>query len=187
MIDAFEKKAAAFAPDLVLMVAHTTDYKWLDRDLSNAVRKRLTITEPFLLDIIARARITPRTHPAIATDRLRPHRVALVEWAYARLAASIKDTGATAAAAMVPLPTELPINADTVANQTAAMRKAGFLTWDLSHIYDGVAPSSLMLTEPWQHSNAAAHARIAAAVFDRLVSDPDLHLSVPGARTRAAD
>ena len=174
---ALEQQAAAFKPDIVLLVTHTVDGEWSARDLARGIRERLPITDPTLTAIAREARLGRTTPPILAKRRLRPFEPALLDWAYRAFAREARLIGATPVIVFLPIPDDLPIDPAVAAGQTAIIARSGAALVDFTHLYDHERPADLMVKETFDHSNAHAHALIAAGLYDALASDPAIGLN----------
>lgn len=181
-ISMLQQRVGAFKPDIVLLVTHPIDYKWLNRDLSRSLREHVPIPYDFLNDILRDARITARTHEVLASRRLEVYEPALLAWSYERVAEEIRKMGALPVAMFVPTPIDLPIKTSKAGGgQTALVTKAGFVLLDFTDVFHGQRIGDLTVQDG--HSNARAHALIADALQARLLTDPTIDLAN---RTRLA-
>jgi hypothetical protein len=181
-VSALEQRIVAFRPDLVLLVTHPIDYDWVGRDLPRSLRQRVPIGSAFLESVLREARVTARTHEAIASRRLHSFEPALLEWSYRAIAERIRGLGAVGVGAFVPLPGDLPLDADATARQMSLIAGSGLIPVDLSRVYEGIDARDVRQDEPWGHTNPRGHALIADALYERLIADPAIDLR---ARARA--
>jgi hypothetical protein len=147
-------------------------------DLARCLRERLPIPYEFPLEILREARVTERTERGLAWERLQPYKAKLLGWAYGRVVEECRAIGALPVAVFVPVPNNVIHNGLTnVAQQTRLMAKAGFVTADFSHLFDGLDPRDYMLTDTFHHMNASAHQLVADLLFNLLVTDTNINLA----------
>ncbi|MBI5584192.1 MAG: SGNH/GDSL hydrolase family protein [Deltaproteobacteria bacterium] len=188
-----------FAPDLVLYVAHTIELQWAGRDLAKAVRQQVPIPQDELSRILETARVDRRSPQILAQTRLRPFERDLVSWAYRELVAECRLLQAQPIFVFLPLPYQLPLNAERSALAAELKKLAadtGFGLIDLTDIFDHQDPRTLLTrprNEMWTHLNGRAHQQVAERLYreltvrlagDRPRSGPS---SVAGGRPGPAD
>jgi hypothetical protein len=169
-----DERVAAFGPDVVLLVAHTSDYPWLSRDVSRALREGIPMPDGPFARIVRETRVTARTHGALAGERLQPYEPEMLEWSYRRIVERVLAMDAVPMAVFLPLPSQVAMNVPQAERQISLLRSSGFAVIDGSHVFDGERSSELML--PDSHSNAKAHALIAGVLYEALTGDPELDL-----------
>lgn len=76
----------------------------------------------------------------------------------------------------LPLPYELPLNRKKVATLTTLAVQAGFIVVDLSNVFDNQNPNELILPDWMMHTNPRAHALIADALYNQLLSNAQIDL-----------
>ena len=175
-IPVLPRVVSAFKPDIVLLVIHSLDYDWLSRDLYRFVRYKIPIPDRFLQETLSAARVVGRTPRVLATERLKPYEPAVLAWTYKQLVEECRAIGALPVTAYVPLP-DAPVYRGHMAAQMALAVNAGFVVLDLSTVFDGRNPRTLMLPEAFNHYTPAAHALIADALYKQLTSDSHVALS----------
>ena len=184
-IAVLQARVRGFHPDLVLFVGHSIDIAWTSRDLPRVVRQRIPLPEPYLQQIVRAARLGPRTHPALAAERLRPFQADLVRWSYRAILDECRRMGALPVYVFLPMPEERrpgPRGAWLV----ALARQLGFVVLDLSDVFAGDPPEALLTRDVYPHMNATAHALVAEALYRQLRTDPGIDLAHRAARVSAA-
>jgi hypothetical protein len=181
-----QKTVKLFAPDVVLVVTHLSDSKWMNRDIQGWMQEHLPDPNAYLDEILRKARVTTSVTEKVATERLRPYLPETLRFAYRQLVQDCRAINALPVCVFLPVPQDLPLNRTQAAAQMALAREAGFIVIDLAEIYDGQDPQSLMLTDSVGHSNAKANGLIAAALYDKLLADPRIDL-LGRARTRTQE
>lgn len=166
----------SFAPQVVVMMTHLSDLKWMDRDIQGWMREHLPEPCAFFDEVLQKAQVTTSVTEKVATDRLHPFLPEILRYAYRQVVKDCRSIGALPVCVFLPVPQDLPLDRPRAAAQVAMAREAGFEVIDLSDIYDGQDPASLKLPDSVGHSNAKANALIAAALFDRLTDDPGIDL-----------
>lgn len=187
-IAVLQAQVRRFQPDVVLLVIHSVDYDWLASDLPRLLRDRIPIPDPFLRDVLSKARVANRTSDVFAVERLRPYSAAVLGWTYGRLVEESRVAGAVPVAVYLPLAWGKDISSSRLAQRTsqvALAADAGFVVFDLSSVFDGRNRSELILPETFNHYSPSAHALIADALFTQLTSDPRVGLSARAARASA--
>jgi hypothetical protein len=170
------ERVPAFHPDIVLFVAHQCDYDWVNRDVVRNVRKHVPFPGDFPKLLLSDAGVTSRTFEPFAVARLRPHESEMVAFCYGQMVRECRSADALPVLAFVPMPINLPLDRGKIANLLQIASGAGFNTIDLSDIFAHYRPEELMQHDKGYHSNAKAQAIIAAALYDRLTSDPRIEL-----------
>jgi hypothetical protein len=174
-----------FHPHVIVHVAHLNDDDWVNRDVVKCLRAGVPFPDPGLSDIVRAARVTARTHPLMATDRLRPHEPAMLLSVYRRIAEDARALHAVPVCVIMPLPRgdpPAPADREKLVNIATS---AGFEVIDLSRLYAGRATEALEVDEPGHHSNAIAHALIAAELYRQLTDGAHAGI-LPRARQLAA-
>jgi hypothetical protein len=177
-ISVIRTEAARFQPDIVVLVAQTEDDNWVTYDLARCLRERLPLPYEFPLRIMKEARVTAHTERNLAHRRLIPHRPELLGWSYERIVDECRRIDALPAAFFVPVPNDVIYNGLTnVMVQTNLMARAGFVTGDLSGLYDGLDPTEFMLSDAFHHCNARGHRLMADALYNAFVTDTNINLA----------
>jgi len=165
-------RAIAFHPDLVLFVAHLVDFEWVARDVVADVHMHKALPAGFPMQLLTHAGVTDRTFEVFAMQRLRPSEPQMLAYCYGEIVRQSRSINALPVCVFLPLPMDLPLDSAKAAYLLGIARDAGFTTIDLSDIFADYKPKDLMLPESSWHSNAKAHAIIAAALYNQLISDP---------------
>ena len=175
-ISVLQTQARAFNPDIVLFVAHLIDFEWVNQGLSEAVRERVPIPYEYLRQVLRDARVGASTHRILTRARLKPFESSLVEWTYRQIVEECRAMGALPVYIYLPLPYELPLNRKKVATLTTLAVQAGFIVVDLSNVFDNQNPNELILPDWMMHTNPRAHALIADALYNQLLSNAQIDL-----------
>lgn len=171
-----EHRVSVFHPDIVFFVAFTNDYEWATRDVVWDLHRNIALPPDFPDPLLAQAGVTNRTLEPFAVQRLRIHDSEVLSFCYRQIVRECQSINALPVCIFLPVPHDLPLSRDRVANLLQIGADAGFITIDLSDIYAGHDPNELMLRDIGRHSNARAHAIIANALYDRLTADPRIDL-----------
>jgi hypothetical protein len=161
-------RVAAFHPHVIVHVAHLNDSDWVNRDVVRCLRAGAPFPDPAVGDILRRARVTARTHPLMATDRLRPYEPELLLSVYGRIVEDTRALHAVPVCVIMPLPRGDPPEPGVRERLANIATAAGFEVIDLSRLYDGRPTEALEVNEPGHHSNALAHALIARELYRQL-------------------
>jgi hypothetical protein len=171
-----QNRLPAFHPDIVILVAHLIDSSWMSRDVARSLRERIPLPADFPSQILTQAGVDSRTLEPFLEPRLRPYEPALLSFSYGEIVRLSRAINALPVCVFLPVPNDLPLNTAEAADLVKRAKDAGFVLIDFSHIYDGLNPKDLMLDERMHHSNAKANAIVAAALYDRLITDPRIDL-----------
>ncbi len=165
-------KIARFAPDVVILVAHDSDLR--PDHVSRPVERHLRITHDVLRERIARAGLDSGMARDEANRRITPFVPELVAWAYAQVAARIREMGARPV--WVYLPPEPPrsTDPDEKARLLGFAAAAGFAIVDLDGIWDDTDPASVVVAAWDRHPNMRGHAMIADRLYAVLLARPEL-------------
>lgn len=187
-------RVPAFRPDMVLYVAHYTDYSWTARDPVRLLRAGVPLVDDYVKEALARVRVGPRTHQALGSARLLPEVPRMLPRLYRDFVEEARAIGAVPVYVFldVPVPRERTMDRSVVKTLMDYARGAGFVVVDLSTLYAGLDPEALMLNEGYRHGNARANAIIAEALYRHLTTDADValldrarHVGAPGASTNS--
>lgn len=177
-ITVIQKEVARFQPDIVMLIAHTEDGNWVSYDLARCLRERLPLPNQFPLDTLHQARVTAQTERNLALRRLTPHFEPLLGWAYKQVVEECRNINALPVAFFMPVPNNVIHNdLSNVTVQTGLMSDAGFITVDLSGLYDGLDPKDYMLTDAFHHANVRGHQLMADAIYRALITDTNINLA----------
>lgn len=160
--------AARFAPDVVVLLSHTNDYEWTNRDISRTLRKRFPLPARFPHDALSKAGVDANTLEEFAVARLQRVEEALLSFCYRELVRSCRELGATPVYVFLPLPTDLPLDREKIAAQLRTAREAGFTIIDLSDVYASHDREALAQKDSGNHLNKTGHALVANALSARL-------------------
>ncbi|HVS03778.1 MAG TPA: hypothetical protein VMT16_13495, partial [Thermoanaerobaculia bacterium] len=159
-------QALRFAPDLLLVVLHQGDERRAAQDLVRWHRLGLALPE-HLRPHTAEIDLADTRPLRAAAQQIAGSGVDLVDWALGEIAGTARAAGARPVAVLFPnlaqSPDDEPLEriADTAARH-------GFLVVDLSGLFADERHEVLFAT-PWDHHpGAAAHARLAAALYEAL-------------------
>lgn len=158
-----EDRARPFSPDIVVYFAHANDVENAVRRLGVLVRGGVDVRYEFLRDVVARARVTPKSGEAFVKGRLARHGEEILGGLYRALAAEARRQGATPVWVFLPR-----VSDDEPAEKRAVIARlaadAGFVCLSMEDAYAGADLPSLYLAEWDQHPNAAGHRLLAAAL-----------------------
>jgi hypothetical protein len=176
-----QNKVSKFHPDIVLLVTHLIDFVRTGSKLCQIAQKGMAVP-PELQEILLQARIVKNTPSAIGRKRIEPFEPALVAWSFRKIAEECRAIGAKPVCIFMPLAYEITDEAPFSSNKKVALllslaRNAGFDLIDLSNMYNQQDPRTLILDEPWKHSNTSAHRLIADVLFKQLTTDPHIDLA----------
>lgn len=187
-LEAFERKARAFRPDLVLYAATRLDTRLLQIHLVGLLQDRVDLKHDFVRRAVADAGLGPE---ALAVDgegrlvekdlvkaRLEPALWPLNEAALGRLAASCRSAGVPLAVLIIPRAAESDGPASRgpdVARITSLAARLGLPLADLSGTFDDEDPGAIEIAAWDDHPNALGHRLLFLALGRSVVEDAALH------------
>jgi hypothetical protein len=176
-ISVVQHKVRQFNPDIVVLVSHLIDFSRMSICVHRCLQENVSIPK-YLKAILSQAGVGRSTHRALARERLKPFEPEMLEWSYGEIVNECKSMGAVPCCVFMPLAYEMPLKGDEPVGKLLALaRKVGFITIDMSHMYDGQRSQDLLLNEPYKHSNEKNHALIAEILSSQLIADPNLKLN----------
>jgi hypothetical protein len=162
-----DQKVFAFKPHALLYVVHQLDAHNAVTRLSSLLDKRASIPYPELHEFARAAGVDTGTQEKAAARALEPRREALLAWAYRQLSERCRSRGVVPMMAYLPILTphenDLPVSV-----LLASGRSAGFLTLDLSGVYDGHDPEKLQIAVWDDHPNVTGHRLVAERLYAAL-------------------
>jgi D-alanyl-lipoteichoic acid acyltransferase DltB (MBOAT superfamily) len=161
-------RAAAFHPEVAVLVAHPEN-EWEASDhLAFAARDGIDPPDEFMRDIVRRAGIVAGMPNEEVLARMRPFREELLAKTYRAFADEARARGIRPIWLLLPLPERIAAD-EELPRLRAVAAAAGFdRVWDLSHVYDGEELDALRIA-PWdRHPNARGQQLIADG-FERLL------------------
>lgn len=130
-----------------------------------------------LREIISRAGVTREMSGRQVMQRLAPDIEEITRWGYGRIADLCRERGVTPVWVFIPLARDFDDDERqrdaTIARMTSWAREAGFTTIDVSTIFDGLDPVTIMVA-PWDnHPNPHGSEIIAEAIYNQLIARPE--------------
>jgi hypothetical protein len=188
-----EAKALSFEPDALFYVDHEVSAAKAIEDLARRVADTTEIIYPELQEIVNRAGAEPGMEHGVLMRLLGPFTEEVMGWAYRRVVQDAVARGALPVWVFIPMPTAggmIPCPPDpgpfcfgSVAKMGAAAgredprvntlfrlaNEAGFITLDLSGVFDGYDDMKSFWIAQWDgHPNADAHRLIANRLYEVL-------------------
>jgi hypothetical protein len=168
-----DTEALDFEPNAIIFVAHQLEEKITVRNFANRIQSGSEIPYDYLRQIAAESSINPEMTASEAERLMTPYGPELVSWTYQQVVARAKEKGVVPIWVFVPtLESPLNIQEKDALEQTA--QAAGFITVDLSDLYEGQDISSLIVAEWDKHPNAKGHSLIAENLYQALQQKQDL-------------
>jgi hypothetical protein len=160
-------KPWSFEPDAVWYVAAGHEASETLRYLVKMVHERIALPYGYLQEVVKRAGIRPDMEEDTALRRLEPFRHEIMFWVYHQIAQRCRKRG------VLPVWTFVPWLGSYIGETEVIpiAREAGFVVLDLGQVYAGHDPKTLWVTEWDHHPNAAAHALIAARMYQVLQAE----------------
>jgi hypothetical protein len=165
-------EALKFAPRVVFYTAAGRE-KWHTINfLADVLEKRVEIPYPDLKALIAAAGVTPDMNRPTALKQLKLHDEAFLQWVYRYVVRRCSEAGIQPV--WIYLPPVLPAAGEAEEHERARKlaQTAGFAIIDLTGIFDGENPDSLILGRGDLHPNAKAHKLIADRIYTTIRENP---------------
>lgn len=168
-----EEKALAFKPDAFIYIAHFDDFEL--RHLAEAVKRGVRIPYRELEEIVVKSGADRSMSMSEIRRRLDAYEDEAMEFVYDRMAAIERATNVPVIWIYLPSVKEYTAKETEQRLKLAAMaEKAGFISVDLSGMFDGEDLSALWVAEWDYHPNARCNRLIADRLFKKLTADPQV-------------
>ncbi len=172
-----ETKVLQFEPDAIMYVAHESEYEKTVSDLGNLRERRIDLHYPFVDSITQRADVGPGRKRSLAIRRLAPHARELHARMYDWIGAFGREHGVPIYWVFMPMPSrDISGPVGTASSAEPAVRElfdvargAGFVTVDLSGVYDGVDLTTLWVATWDRHPNLKGHQLVADRLFAEML------------------
>lgn len=166
-----EEKALAFKPDAIIYTAHFDDFEL--RHLAEAVKRDIGIPYRELGEIVAKSGAAPSMNMSEIRRRLDAYEDEVMDFVYQRMAAIERETSVPIIWVYLPSVKEYTAEETAQCLKLAAMaQKAGFISVDLSGMFESEDLSALWVAEWDYHPNARGNRLIADRLFEKLTADP---------------
>lgn len=162
-----EEKVMPFQPDAVFYTATTRAQRNLIRHLVLSVQSGVDIPYPYLIDVINKANVNKETPTEIAYKSLKPYGREILSWVFQRISSLCQQQNIVPVGVYFPLLQKIENDPSKAAEVMQLAKDAGFMTIDLTGLWDNCDVQSLRVAEWDWHFNAKGH-RILA---DRLYTD----------------
>ncbi len=167
---AFEQKALEFEPDAIWFVAHPEDEDRVLTHILSRVSQGVDVEYDYLRDLVQSAGLDQQTSEVKAKRALKPHAEEIVSWAYRRMVEESRERGILPVLIVIPRIVGMD-EPEAAARQVQLAEQAGFIVLDLSDVYKGANPDSILL-ESWDwHPNARGHQLIAQRLYEALKAE----------------
>jgi hypothetical protein len=171
----FDSEALEFEPNAVIFVAHQLEEEITVRNFANRIQVGSEIPYDYLRQIAAESGIKADMTASEAERRMKPYGRELVAWTYQQVVLRAKEKGIVPIWVFVPT-LESPLNIQEKAALEEIAQEAGFMTIDLSDLYEGQDISTLIVADWDKHPNARGHRLIADRLYQALVTDSAIPL-----------
>jgi D-alanyl-lipoteichoic acid acyltransferase DltB (MBOAT superfamily) len=162
-----------FAPDVVLMVGGRNELWNASKYWQDVLKARVEHSLPEVLPLLRSTGITAEISRDSAEQLLLPVRDSVLTVLYVALAEEVRRMRALP----VYAPIEFPLQRRTTGSVIPLLAKAeraGFVAFNLSHVYQGHDERTLTVSESNAHPNAQGHRLIAAGLYAELLKRPAL-------------
>lgn len=171
-----DTKLFKFEPDATIYFAHTREtWRAVDR-LKGILNSGLDLEYDFLKGIMKRAGIKRGMNDVEVMKRLFPYADDILHWGYSMIAEKCRQNHSVPVWVFLPT-VEGEIQRQEVDQLIHMAKELGFVTIDLSDVYDNYNPESLVVS-PWDdHPNILGHRLIADLLYKKIMENRDsLHL-----------
>jgi D-alanyl-lipoteichoic acid acyltransferase DltB (MBOAT superfamily) len=165
----FESQALSFQPDAVLFVSHQREEDVAVRNLANRMQHAIELPYDYLHELAVRAGVEAGMTQVDIERRLRPYGPEIVSWSYERLVSLSRERDMVPIWVFMPI-LEAPLSEEERVKLTQQAEEAGFVTVDLSDVYQGFDLGDLIVAEWDMHPNATAHELMAERLYEKLVA-----------------
>lgn len=162
-----ESKVLAFAPDLILYIAHQDEVYGSTRRVAAAYSHRLDLKDPDLDALIAEAGVTETTSEPMVQIILERHHAEILKAIYQRLRLESDKAHAKLLLVYVPIPGNHDLPFDARICMTIA-EEAGIRSIDLSEWWGDRNPEEVLLRSRDLHGNSLGNQLIAERVLEVL-------------------
>jgi hypothetical protein len=172
-LELIRRKVFGFRPDAVFVVLHSAEYERLRTHLKYVVNWKLEVSDAFLRGLLDESGAEPEIDYEELDRRLGARYGEILRFALAEIGAACRARGIRPVALFLPMTPELRGSYDERFEEISGMaREAGFLVWRLDDAYGDADRDSIRLLPTDHHPNVEGHRRIAAALFRRIVENP---------------
>lgn len=162
-----ESKALSFSPNAVFLISHDFEESILVRNLAGKIQSAIPLEYDFLEEVVRRAGISKDMSQHDLERALKPYGPEILEWAYQSIADLCRARDIVALWIYLPSleRAELSNNSQQLAR---IAEQAGFVSIDLSALYEGQDLKALRVAEWDRHPNARGHRLIADGIYQAL-------------------
>lgn len=158
-------RVLTFKPNVVMLIGNPVDGEWAARHLVLQIRRGIQPPQPYLQDLLRRARVDSTVRETEALSRLVLYRDSILAFTYGEFVSEARRAGAEPVWVYLATPERGPGPA-AIAAMVEQARAAGFAVLDWSDVYLGHDERALQVA-PWDfHPNAEGH-RVIAERFQR--------------------
>jgi len=163
-------KAIEFQPHAILDMGTTNEISQAIQNLRETIQSQLPNLEPYLEEIIGRAKIKPDMSAEEIERRLKPFGEELVRWAYQHMAEISRQHGIKLICFVLPLTDESDsAYRKSYKRLSRIAREVGIIVVDLSSVYGDLNKRDSLKLSPWDwHPNAKGHAMIGNRLYEEL-------------------
>lgn len=164
---AYEDRGLTFEPDAVFLVAHQLEEEIVVRNLADRIRAGADMPYEYLVDVAHKAGVNGTETQVEAERLLKPYGTELVSWTYRRFVELSRERGIVPVWIFIPA-LDIPIADEDVASLMSLAEAAGFVTLDLSDVYEDNDLETIIVAAWDKHPNALGHRLVAERLYEAL-------------------
>lgn len=168
--------ALATQPDAIYYIAHAVENTLATERLARLVQREIPIEDAFLNDILKRADVKSSMSQIAIQRELPAYAEEITAGAYRELVEISRDADILPVWIYVPRVTELDPYRAPIDALIQMAEHAGFITHDLSGLFDDTDVDDIAVAQWDLHPNALGHEMIAQAILEWMRTDSRLGL-----------
>lgn len=158
--------------DYLFYFVHSSDRMRCIDNFVTIIRKNVSITFPFLNEMITKTGINRNMCNLEIYNRLKPHADEIFEWGFRMIAEKCKKNGIKAVIVYLPTQANLRKDRDKLFLLTMA-KNNNFHLIDLDNVYEGNNPEDIQLSSWDTHPNRQGHSLIAKKLLSAMKKDKE--------------
>jgi D-alanyl-lipoteichoic acid acyltransferase DltB (MBOAT superfamily) len=169
----FEEKVLSFKPNAVFFVSHQIEEEVTVRNLALSLSTGVEIPYDYLEEIARKAGVQEGMPQSEVERLLKPYSNEILSWTYHRFVDTSRENGITPVWVFMPT-LEFPLSEELKGQLYEMAEEAGFITLDLSDVYENQEISSIIVAEWDLHPNSKGNQLIASRLYEALLEKDEL-------------